>query len=143
MAEPFKNLINPALVHAAASPLQRAWPAFDMEHFLALACTGLEALEMKARAMQVCAALEATLPTDFHRAAGVIEAALAPPLPADAATSPSDLAAGLHGWILWSAGEYIARHGQGDPQRALAALHALTQRFTAEFAIRPFIVRHP
>lgn len=143
MAEPFKNLIHPALVQAAAGPLQRAWPAFDGERFVALACTGLEALEMKARAMQVCAALEATLPADFHRAAGVIEAALAPPLPGDAAASPADLAAGLHGWILWSAGEYIARHGQGDPQRALAALHALTQRFTAEFAIRPFIVRHP
>jgi 3-methyladenine DNA glycosylase AlkC len=40
-------------------------------------------------------------------------------------------------------GEYIARHGQGQPERALAALHALTQRFTAEFAIRPFIVQHP
>ena len=31
----------------------------------------------------------------------------------------------------------------GEPERALAALHALTQRFTAEFAIRPFIVHHP
>jgi 3-methyladenine DNA glycosylase AlkC len=30
-----------------------------------------------------------------------------------------------------------------EPERALAALHALTQRSTAEFAIRPFIVAHP
>ena len=30
-----------------------------------------------------------------------------------------------------------------DPERALAALHAITQRFTAEFAIRPLIVQHP
>jgi hypothetical protein len=29
------------------------------------------------------------------------------------------------------------------PERALHALHALTQRFTAEFAIRPFIVHPP
>lgn len=143
MAEPFKNLINPALVQAAAGPLQRAWPAFDGERFVALACAGLEALQMKARAMQVCAALEATLPADFHHAAGVIEAALAPPLHCEMAATAPDLSAGLHGWILWSAGEYIARHGQGEPARALAALHALTQRFTAEFAIRPFIVRHP
>jgi 3-methyladenine DNA glycosylase AlkC len=30
-----------------------------------------------------------------------------------------------------------------DVPRALRCLHALTQRFTAEFAIRPFIVQHP
>ena len=138
MAEPFKNLIRPALVRDAVAPLRRAWPAFDGERFTALAVDGLEALELKARAMHVCAALEATLPADFAAAADVIEAALAPSGDAASAT-----AAGLSGWILWPAGEYIARHGQQAPERALAALHALTQRFTAEFAIRPFIVRHP
>ena len=84
MAEPFKNLVNPALVRAAVPALQRAWPAFDGERFVALACDGLEALELKARAMHVCTALEATLPADFAAAADVIEAALAPAEPADA-----------------------------------------------------------
>ncbi|MDZ7592091.1 MAG: DNA alkylation repair protein [Rubrivivax sp.] len=143
MAEPFKNLVNPALVRAAVPALQRAWPDFDGERFAMLACDGLEALELKARAMHVCAALEATLPADFVAAAEVIEAALAPPESTDSMAPTKDQTSGLRGWILWPAGEYIARHGQGHPQRALAALHALTQRFTAEFAIRPFIVRHP
>jgi 3-methyladenine DNA glycosylase AlkC len=143
VAEPFKNLVNPALVRAAVPALQRAWPAFDGERFASLACEGLEALELKARAMHVCAALEATLPADFAAAADVIEAALAPAEPADADAPTNDPAGSLRGWILWPVGEYIARHGQEQPQRALAALHALTQRFTAEFAIRPFIVRHP
>ena len=143
MAEPFKNLISPALVRAAAPALQRAWPAFDGERFAALATDGLETLELKARAMHVCAALEATLPANFAAAADVIEAALAPAEPADADAPTNDPTGGLRGWILWPVGEYIARHGQEQPQRALAALHALTQRFTAEFAIRPFIVRHP
>jgi 3-methyladenine DNA glycosylase AlkC len=105
--------------------------------------------------MQVCAALEATLPPDFGAAADVVEAALAPVDDTDPPSPPGDpsgdlssklsdnLSSGLRGWILWSVGEYIARHGQDRPQRALAALHALTQRFTAEFSIRPFIVRHP
>jgi len=143
LAEPFKNLVSPALVRAAAQPLQSAWPAFDGERFTALAATGLEALELKARAMHVCAALEATLPADFATAADVIEAALAPVEAGVAAAGPDSLAEGLRGWILWPAGEYIARHGQSQPERALAALQALTQRFTAEFAIRPFIVQHP
>jgi len=143
VAEPFKNLVSQALVRAAVGPLQRAWPAFDGERFAALATAGLEALELKARAMQVCDALEATLPADFGAAADVIEAALAPPSESVDPAAPGALADGLRGWILWPVGEYIARRGQEDPERALAALHAITQRFTAEFAIRPFIVRHP
>ncbi len=143
MPEPFKNLVNPALVRAAVAPLLRAWPDFDGERFVALACTGLVALELKARAMQVADALEATLPQDFATACGVIEAALAPPGGAADMARPGELHEGLRGWILWSAGEYVARRGLQQPARALAALHAITQRFTAEFAIRPFIVAHP
>jgi hypothetical protein len=69
MAEPFKNLINAALVQArrrtwrarcraSTANASRNWPA-----------DGLEALEMKARALQICRALEATLPADFDTAA--------------------------------------------------------------------------
>lgn len=144
MAEPFKNFLNAALVRQAASHLSRAWPGFDAKRFTRLANANLEALELKARAMQICAALEATLPDDFLRAAQVIEAALAP---APAGDEPAVQAAmgddGLRGWVLWPVGEFVARRGLAQPERALAALHALTQRFTAEFALRPFIVAHP
>jgi hypothetical protein len=51
--------------------------------------------------------------------------------------------AGLSGWAVWSLGEVVVRRGMGDVPRALRCLHALTQRFSAEFAIRPFIARHP
>jgi len=143
VAEPFKNLLNPTLVRQAGGQLRRRWPGFDDKRFVALACQGLEALEMKARALQICAALEATLPADFGQAADILQAALAAPV--DDASMGALPAAddGLRGWILWPVGEYVARQGQQQPERALELLHALTQRFTAEFAIRPFIVRHP
>ena len=143
MAEPFKNLINPALVRSAAAALQRAAPDFDAPGFVRRANQGLEALEMKARAMQIADALQATLPTDFARAAPLIEAALAPAETGEAMADLQGLQAGLRGWILWPVGEFVARRGLEQPERALATLHALTQRFTAEFAIRPFIVHHP
>jgi 3-methyladenine DNA glycosylase AlkC len=145
--EPFKNLLSPALVTDAAALLQRhadaAGLAFDGERFAALAVQGLETLELKARAMQVCDALQATLPAHFETAAGLLEAALAPATADDTVSPPQGLHDGLRGWVLWPVGEFIARTGQARPARALAALHALTQRFTAEFAIRPFIVQHP
>ena len=143
MPEPFKNLLNEHTVRAAARHLQRAWPAFDTQRFERRALAGLDALEMKARAMHIADALEATLPLDFMQAATLIEASLAPPL-ADAngvASAASD--AGLVGWALWPVSEFVVRRGLAQPERALRTLHALTQRFTAEWAIRPFIVAHP
>ncbi len=143
MAEPFKNFIHAGLLGQAGGHLARHAPDFDRAHFEALATTGLEALELKARAMHVCAALEATLPADFAAAADVLERALAPPDPGEESPPMQGLDHGLRGWVLWPVGEYIARHGQAQPKRALQALHALTQRFTAEWAIRPFIEQHP
>jgi 3-methyladenine DNA glycosylase AlkC len=141
MAEPFKNLINAALVQACGDHLRRAWPGFDRAAFERQALQGLAGLELKARAMQVADALEATLPADFDRAAGLVESALAPTALVDGLGMTTS-EAGLAGWVGWPLGEFIARRGVAEPERALQALHALTQRFTAEFAIRPLLVQH-
>ncbi len=143
MAEAFKHLLNRALVQDAATQLARHAKQFDARRFVRLASSGLEALEMKARALHICAALEDTLPADFAAAADLLQAALAPAETGAAMAQLQGLEKGLRGWILWPVGEYIARQGMQQPERALQALHALTQRFTAEFAIRPFIVQHP
>ncbi|TNJ32681.1 DNA alkylation repair protein [Arenimonas terrae] len=141
MADAFKNLINPALVRACGEHLQRRWRDFDRRGFERLALRGLADLEMKARAMQIADALEATLPEDFDRAAGLIESALAPAATGDSLDFRST-ETGLAGWIGWPLGEFLARRGQAEPERGLRALHALTQRFTGEFAIRPYLVNH-
>ena len=151
MAEAFKNLIHPGSVALAGQHLKRAWPAFNRRAFERQATEGLEALEFKARAMQLASALEATLPADFHAACDVLEASLAPPLALDADGEPVNLASGrgdaatqgLSGWVLWAVGEFVSRRGLPHTPRALACLHAITQRFTAEFAIRPFILHAP
>ncbi len=143
MAEPFKHFINTALVGDAALHLQRADARFDAARFVEAVAPRLEALELKARAQWVADALEAVLPADFHAAAEVIERALASVLlgeqPSGAPSEPD----GLTGWMLWPVGEFVARRGLAHPERALTVLHAITQRFTAEFAIRPFLERHP
>ncbi|MFN3495219.1 MAG: DNA alkylation repair protein, partial [Hydrogenophaga sp.] len=131
--------------------LQRAWPAFHRLAFERQATEDLEALEFKARAMRLADALEATLPANFHTACDVLEASLAPPLALDADGEPVNLASGrgdaatlgLSGWVLWAVGEFVARRGLAHTPRALACLHAITQRFTAEFAIRPLLFHAP
>lgn len=151
MTEPFKNLINARTVQNAGRHLQRVWPSFDRKAFEKHAARDLDALELKARAMRIADALELTLPADFGRAAEVIEASLAPPTALDASGEPTALTGGdlgetedlgLRGWVVWSLAELVARRGINEVPRALACLHALTQRFSAEFAIRPFLDRH-
>src|SRR3989440_255744 len=128
MPEPFKNLLNESVVRAIGARLAAASPGFERKRFEELATEGLEALEMKARAMRIADALEATLPHDFTQAADMIDATID---------------GGLEGWALWPVGEFVARRGLAAPERALRVLHGLTQRFTAEWAIRPFILAHP
>ena len=142
MADAFKLLIDRTRIREAGFHLQRVWRDFDRRGFEKQALSGLDALEFKARAMQVADALEAFLPEDFDRAAGLIETSLGPPGEGDGLgfRTAQD---GLAGWICWPLGEYISRRGIGSPERALIALHALTRRFTAEFAIRPILLRHP
>ena len=148
MAEPFKNLISQQTVQDAARHLARVWPIFDRARFEKLACDGLDMLELKARAMQITNALTQTLPPDFSRACDLIQDALAPPVPLNAEGEPTaqnanDRDSGLAGIVVWSLGEYVALHGMDHVPRALACLHGLTQRASAEFAIRPFIDQHP
>jgi 3-methyladenine DNA glycosylase AlkC len=146
MPEAFKNLFNPELVRSTGQHLQRAWPAFDARAYERLATQGLEALEMKARAMQIASALQHTLPQDFGHASRIVTAALAPATPGEdlqLMQTPQAVAAGLTGWFMWPLGEWVVRQGMQEPGLALQTLHALTQRHTSEWAIRPFIVNHP
>ncbi|HEY0931177.1 MAG TPA: DNA alkylation repair protein [Gemmatimonas sp.] len=143
MAEPFKNFISAELVQSAANHLQRTDARFKAKPFVARVVPQLDALELKARAMCVADALSDALPPDFDDAATLLERALAPVGVREDAPAMHLAKTGLSGWFLWSVGEYAARRGVEHPERALAFLHALTQRFTAEFAIRAIIVAHP
>lgn len=148
--EPFKNLINTDVVRQMGHHLKRADSSFKRQRFEQLALDGLDALAFKDRAIHLAHALHATLPTHFEQAADQLEASLKHvPRPHIGHDPDKELGAlqtddtGLAGWALWSFGEYVARQGLAHPERALTALHAITQRFTAEFAIRPFIIEHP
>lgn len=143
MAEPFKNMLNAGVVQAIGHHLQRVDAGIDRRGFEARALAGLGALELKARVLHVADALVAALPADVDRAVGLLEATLGPPGAGDDLGALRTSEQGLGGWAVWPLTEAIARLAIDAPERGLAALHAMTQRMTAEFAIRPFIIRHP
>jgi 3-methyladenine DNA glycosylase AlkC len=141
--EAFKHKLDEALVRDMGRHLQRASPALDRARFEAVALAGLDQLELKARAHRIADALEAVLPDDFGGAAAVLEASLGPAGIGDDLSLLRTGESGLAGWAVWPMTEFVARRGHGDVPRALAALHAMTQRFSAEWAVRPFLLHHP
>lgn len=134
MAEPFKNLISPAGITRLAEAVVAVEPSFDAAAFAREAAGGLEPLELKARVAHVGHALRRHLPADWATAASVLVRSLPPAIAADDASGH---------FSLWPVLYVVEAYGADDPAVSLPALHAMTQRWSAEFAIRPLLVRHP
>lgn len=140
-SEPFKEYFSVALVEAMARHLKRVWAGFDAKGFTRAATKDFKSQELKQRATAIAAALAAHLPKDVPRALKILTASLRPL--DKAGERIADESKGVAGWAIWPMGEYVAAHGQEHVAESLAALRELTIRSTSEFAIRPFLARHP
>lgn len=135
MAQLFKTLINPTAVRVVAEAIQEKTPAFPAAAFVASALPGLDALELKARANQVAVALFAHLPKDWPAALAVLLGGMGPPLP--------DAKGVSEGFRYWPILTVVERYGLAHPEASLDALREMTRRFSAEFAVRPYLLHHP
>lgn len=142
MPEPFKTFFNVALIERMGAHLAARDPAFDRAGFVTAASDGLDDLELKARSQHIADALEAHLPQDFAAACTLMVAALHPETEAPVSDAgPND--AGIRGWAVMPMAEVVARRGAIHLDRSMATLAEMTTRFTAEFAIRPFLAAEP
>lgn len=133
---PMKDGLGKAAVQRLAGALKKTDPSFDDRAFVRDACRGLEKLELKPRVQHVILALEKHLPADYPRALRVV-------LGAKRHWDAGDPKDPVRGFAAWPLIDYIAHAGLDDFDRSMAALRELTPLFTAEFAIRPFILRYP
>jgi 3-methyladenine DNA glycosylase AlkC len=134
MAEPFKNLVNREVVEELAGWLEAAGP-LDSHAFVSDAMDGLEALELKDRVRHLSTVLHRHLEPDYRDALAHIVRALPPPLQSTKGVTSSI--------GIWPLCHFVESFGVDDPDASLPALYELTRRFSAEFAIRPFIDRWP
>lgn len=140
MAEPLKNQYGPEIPRRIAAMIAGAWPEFAAKAFVRDCLEGYDALELTARARHITRALRRHLPDDYPQAVDVLVRSLGPPLDAE----PGDgQGAGMGVFVYLPHVYFVAEHGLDHLEESLAAQHALTQRFTAEFSIRPFLQRHP
>jgi 3-methyladenine DNA glycosylase AlkC len=136
MAELFKDVFNQTSIGYMATALARSSNDFDKPRFLHIATENLDSLELKERSNQIVSALLQCLPNDYLLATDIIEGALAP-------VDSDDQAKGITDWLIMPVTEYVGLYGQHEFQRSMQLFHSLTQRFSAEFGIRHFLLAMP
>lgn len=140
MPTPFKEKFNRVLISDFASKISQVYSDFEADRFVAHATQGLDALELKQRSTQITQALHHFMPAQFEHCKAVVEQILHPEDNAD--MNLSDIGdEGVRGWIIMPLADFVAL--RCIPQHfdaGLALLAQLTRRFSAEFAIRDFIV---
>jgi len=131
-----KNSLGAQAIERIAQNFALVDPEFATERFKGLALDGIDELELKARVSHIIDALAGCLPQDFEKCALLLWELKAVWVSGDQEDSYQAFAA-------WPVIDYIAVYGIECPDIALRLLKHLTSLFSAEFAIRAFIVRYP
>lgn len=132
--EPFKNEFSYPKARLIAQAVKRVHPAFPLSRFSNGLEAALEPLELKQRMCLIAGRIEAGLPAHPPEMFSILVKTLA--------TDVGD-PHGLRGFSVWPLTEIVARRGLEHFTEAMDALGEMTKRFTAEFAIRPFLRQHP
>lgn len=136
--EPFKNLFSPELVRCISRHLRRQIRGFDHAAFDASIVGQLDALELKARSQLIADHVHAALPVDPLERERILLAMLHPDELNHANQAASD--EGVCGWGILPLTEVVAQHGLQDFDRSMQLLREMTKRFSAEYAVRPFLL---
>lgn len=136
MAEALKNQFGADVPRTIAAMVRAVYPAFAAAAFVRTALDGYDALELMQRGQKIAQALHQHLPPDYAQATAILLQSL------DQAHD-RDMGQSLGSFLYLPHTQFVATYGLAHFEVSMRALHALTQRFTAEFSIRPFLVQHP
>ncbi|HBN13592.1 MAG: DNA alkylation repair protein [Gammaproteobacteria bacterium] len=145
MAEPLKNLYGQEIPHRIADMISNASPIFDRQRFLDYVLPEYDGLELMPRGWHMADGLKHALPEDYETAIDILLASLPPARPPVAETSATADREGntLAPFIFMPHTFFVARYGLNHFDASMRAQYELTQRFTAEFSIRPFLQQFP
>lgn len=135
MAEPLVAQYGPDVPQAIARMVAAVHPRFDVDAFLHDALSGYDALALMPRGKHIARALHKHLPADYGEAVRILLASV---------DQPHGRAPGLSlaSFLFLPHTVFVAEFGLAHFDVSMQAQHALTQRFTAEFSIRPFLQKH-
>lgn len=143
MAATLQNLLPPDAPHRLAQMLRAVDRRIDPAVLLDAAGIDFPTLGLMERGRRLAGALHRVLPPDFPRAAQILVNSMGPPMGIDDRGEPRATDGVPCGFFYLPHSLYIERHGHAHPREVLRAAHALTQRFTAEFCLRPYLAADP
>src|SRR5690606_8737564 len=138
MAEaiPLKNFFGLELAKLLGKKIKAVYPAFDYNSFIRKIKKDIEPLELNARAELIADGLREYLPPAYSDAIDILISILGPPLETEQGMFTK-------GYMYYPLGMFVKKYGQNDSQTSLTAVYEITQRNTAEFAVRPLIEKYP
>lgn len=136
MAEPLVNQYGADVPRAIARMVSAVHRRFPADAFLHDALAGYDALALMPRGRHIAQALQKHLPQDYAQALPILMASI---------DQPHGRAEGLSlgSFLFLPHTVFVAEFGLAHFELSMQAQHTLTQRFTAEFSIRPFLEHHP
>ena len=136
MAEPLKNSFSARVPRAIARQIKAVWPEFRDRAFLADVLAGFEEIELMDRGRAIARALRRHLPKDYLAALDILMKSIDEHRPGD---GPGGAMASF---FYLPHTFFIAEFGIDHFEPSMTAQHRLTQVFTAEFSVRPFLERY-
>ena len=137
-------LLDHEAVECLAHNLALVLASFDQDAFRRKAMKGIAKLAILERGVHLARVLREFLPARYEDAVAILVRSLTPPL-----STTDDLGLGVFFYlphIAFVATYGLDAEGNGgrDPfEASMAAQYELTRRFSAEFSIRPFLIRWP
>ncbi len=135
--QPFllKNIFSKTFVEKAANEVKSVHPNFDGKAFLThVLDENYENLELKQRIRHISVCLRRTLPADFPVAISVLVKIAEARLARDGEKMSFE-------WMILP--DFVEAFGTDWPEESIAALEKITQLSSAEFAVRPFLLKFP
>lgn len=132
----FKDHFNEHSVQSLGEQVKASLPGFALETFVEEVNSELPSLELKGRVQLISRTLRKHLPESYTQAQEVLLNTLGSPLQTDNAFIEN-------GFGYWPIAQFIEDHGVDELEASLKGMYEITQRFSAEFAIRPFLKKYP
>ena len=135
MAEALKNQFGEEIPRKIAGMIFAVHSEFAAEDFIRESLDGYKKLDLMPRGWRIAEAMRTFLPQDYSRAAEIIIASLGAKLEK---TENNGMAPFLYMPHVF----FVAKYGLDHFDISMRAQYELTQRFSAEFSIRPYLERY-
>jgi len=132
MPELLKNIYTKEVINKLSLNMQAAYSKFQAEEFVnSVMDETWNSLELKARVNQITINLKKYLPADYQQAISIIDKAIL------------NYGNWLDSWCGYFPA-FVEMYGQAEKHWdiSIAALERYTSHYSAEFAVRPFIINH-